>query len=136
MSFFVSPFNSSLVTCDFYFPGNCGNPRHPTLPSTVPSLFSEGIRFVSSQKSQKSLFVVSKKRRSGRGLETCAMEVREILIKKIEKGCQATLVFASREGGVVRRAKEGGAVLMFIYVLFFGLDLVICCCLSVFFLSV
>lgn len=64
------------------------------------------------------------------------MEVREILIKKIEKGCQATLVFASREGGVVRRAKEGGAVLMFIYVLFFGLDLVICCCLSVFFLSV
>lgn len=39
------------------------------------------------------------KRRSGRGLETCAMEVREILIKKIEKGCQATLVFASREGG-------------------------------------
>jgi len=27
-------------------------------------------------------------KRSGRGLETCAMEVREILIKKIEKGCQ------------------------------------------------
>lgn len=108
MSFFVSPFNSSLVTCDFYFPGNCGNPRHPTLPSTVPSLFSEGIRFVSSQKSQKSLFVVSKKRRSGRGLETCAMEVREILIKKIEKGCQATLVFASREGGLLGGLRRGG----------------------------
>ena len=50
----------------------------------------------------KNLFVAVccfQKRRSGRGLETCAMEVREILIKKIEKGCQATLVFASREGG-------------------------------------
>ncbi len=36
------------------------------------------------------------------------MEVREMLIKKIEKGCQALIVGFAGQGGVVVRAKGGG----------------------------
>ena len=71
-------------------------------PSTVPSLFKEGrhMFFFFTWRFQK--------RRCGQSLETCAMEVREMLIKKIEKGCQASIVGFAGQGGGVVRAKGGG----------------------------